>query len=118
MSLADNKCVPCRGGVPPLARDEAERMLAELDDGWQLNVAGHLERAYAFGNFAMAIAFANRVGAIAEEENHHPDLHVSWGRCAVEIWTHKISGLTESDFYFAAKTDRAREAFESELASA
>lgn len=107
MSLADQTCVPCKGGVPPMERREAEALLRELDDGWALNAEGHLERTYGFSNFVDAMAFANRVGDIAEEQNHHPDLHVSWGKCTVEIWTHKIKGLTESDFYFAAKADRA-----------
>lgn len=106
MSLADETCVPCKGGVPPMERERAEALLRELDVGWRLNDRGHLERAYAFSSFADAMAFANRVGDIAEEQNHHPDLHVSWGKCTVEIWTHKIQGLTESDFYFAAKADR------------
>ena len=95
-----------------MLRADAERLLGDLDPAWQLTAEGHLERALAFGNFAMAMEFANRVAAIAEAENHHPDLHVAWGRCTVEIWTHKIDGLTESDFFFAAKVDRAREAFE------
>ena len=107
MSLADQKCVPCRGGVQPMERSRAHAMLAELDPGWQLNAAGHLERVFPFKNFAQALEFANKVGAIAEQEGHHPDLHVAWGTCAVEIWTHKIQGLTESDFYLAAKADRA-----------
>jgi 4a-hydroxytetrahydrobiopterin dehydratase len=116
MSLADQRCIPCRGGVPPLPRAEAERLLDQLDDGWRLSEAGHLERDFPFGNFAMAMEFANRVAAIAETENHHPDLHVAWGRCTVEIWTHKISGLTESDFFFAAKVDRARRELDAVLA--
>lgn len=116
MGLADKQCVPCRGGVPPMPGDEARRMLGELDPAWTLNDEGHLERAMPFGNFAMAMDFANRVAEIAEAESHHPDLHVAWGRCTVEIWTHKIDGLTESDFYFAAKVDRARHAFEKEIA--
>jgi len=107
MSLAENKCIPCSGGVPPLAQDRAQAMLKELDQGWSLNAQGHLERAYAFGDFAQAMAFANKVADVAEDEGHHPDLHVAWGLCKVEVWTHKISGLTESDFYFAAKADRA-----------
>lgn len=107
MSLAEQKCIPCSGGVPPLPKERAEALLRELDQGWRLNAAGHLERAYAFGDFAQAMAFANKVGDVAEEEGHHPDLHVAWGMCKVEIWTHKISGLTESDFYLAAKADRA-----------
>lgn len=107
MSLADRNCVPCKRGVPPMERARAEEFLSELDEGWRLNTEGHLERTYTFSNFVDAIAFANRVGDIAEDENHHPDLHVAWGKCTVEIWTHKIQGLTESDFYFAAKADRA-----------
>lgn len=107
MSLADHDCVPCRGGVPPLERDRAEELLRQLGNGWHLNAEGHLERTYEFKNFKEALAFANRVGEIAEAQRHHPDLHVAWGRCTVEIWTHKIGGLTESDFYFAAKADRA-----------
>lgn len=107
MSLADQNCVPCKGGVSPMDRDRAEELLGELDDGWKLNGEGHLERTYEFSNFVDAMAFANRVGEIAEEQAHHPDLHVAWGKCTVEIWTHKIQGLTESDFVFAAKADRA-----------
>jgi 4a-hydroxytetrahydrobiopterin dehydratase len=107
MNLAEQKCIPCRGGVPPMAKDRAEALVRELDNGWRLNANGHLERAYAFDNFAQAMAFANKVADVAEDEGHHPDLHIAWGACKVEIWTHKISGLTESDFYFAAKADRA-----------
>jgi 4a-hydroxytetrahydrobiopterin dehydratase len=106
MGLADQQCIPCRGGVPPLPERRIEELLAQLDAGWKLNEAGHLLRAYQFPDFATAMVFANRVGDIAEEQGHHPDLHVGWGRCAVEIWTHKIDGLTESDFFLAAKADR------------
>lgn len=105
MSLADRSCVPCRGGVPPLEPARVQELLAEIP-GWQVNAAGHLEREYEFRNFRDALAFANRVGEIAESERHHPDLLVAWGLCKVEIWTHKIGGLTESDFVFAAKVDR------------
>jgi 4a-hydroxytetrahydrobiopterin dehydratase len=90
-----------------MERQRANELLRELAEGWALNPKGHLERTYSFANFVEAMAFANRVGEIAEEQNHHPDLHVAWGKCTVEIWTHKIKGLTESDFYFAAKADRA-----------
>lgn len=108
MGLADQACIPCRGGVPPLARERVEKLLAELEPGWTATHDGtRIERAFQFKDFAKALAFANRVGEIAEREGHHPDLHVGWGRCRVEIWTHKINGLTESDFYLAAKTDRA-----------
>ncbi|MGI9257515.1 MAG: 4a-hydroxytetrahydrobiopterin dehydratase [Gammaproteobacteria bacterium] len=107
MSLADNRCVPCRGGVPPLPDDDAQKLLQQLDAEWALNADGHLEREYGFKNFNDAMGLANLVAAIADEEDHHPDLTIAWGKCGVEIWTHKISGLTESDFFFAAKVDRA-----------
>lgn len=105
--LADRDCVPCRGGVPPMERDEAEKMLTQLSDNWSLNAAGHLERTYPFSDFMGALNFANAIGAIAEEQGHHPDLYVAWGRCGIEIWTHKINGLAEADFILAAKADRA-----------
>ena len=106
MSLADNECVPCRGGVPPVEPAKAQELLGQLEQGWTFNAQGHLEREYAFKNFSEALDFVNKVGAIAEEQGHHPDLHLAWGKCKVEIWTHKIQGLTESDFFFAAKADR------------
>ena len=107
MSLADQTCIPCRGDVPPLRPDEAAVLLQQLDDGWCLNPDGHLERVYSFSNFDHAMELANAVAEIADHENHHPDLYIAWGKCKVEIWTHKIKGLTESDFFFAAKVDRA-----------
>ena len=107
MGLADKACIPCRGSVPPLALELAKALLEQLDDGWFLNPDGHLERSYSFKNFGDAMKLANAVAEIADKENHHPDLYVAWGKCKVEIWTHKIEGLTESDFYFAAKVDCA-----------
>jgi len=106
-SLADQACAPCRGDVPPMAQAEAQAMLTQLDDAWSLNGQGHLQRDYSFSDFMGALQFANAVGAIAEEEGHHPDLLVAWGRCGIEIWTHKIGGLAEADFILAAKADRA-----------
>lgn len=105
-SLADRACVPCRGGVPPLGTEEASRLLRELPAGWRLVDAHHIEKEFRFPDFRAALEFSNRVGALAEEVNHHPDLHVAWGRVKVLVWTHKIDGLTESDFVFAAKSDR------------
>ncbi len=109
MSLADKKCIPCHGGTPPMELDRAEALLQELQDGWQLNADGHLERTYKFRNFRQAMSFANKVADRAEAEGHHPDLYIAWGRCRVEVWTHKIQGLTECVFFFAAKGDRALE---------
>ncbi len=107
MGLADNACIPCRGGVPPIEPARAQELLTQLARGWQINKDGHLERLYTFPDFARALDFVNKVGAVAETEGHHPDLYLAWGKCKVEIWTHKINGLTESDFYLAAKADRA-----------
>jgi 4a-hydroxytetrahydrobiopterin dehydratase len=104
--LAARQCVPCKGGVPPLAGEALAALQAQLGSEWQVVDAHHLEREYRFADFAEALAFTNRVGALAEEQQHHPDLHLAWGRVRVVIWTHKIDGLTESDFVFAAKTDR------------
>ncbi len=106
MGLADNQCVPCRGGVPPVEPAKAKELLVQLEQGWAFNTQGHLEREYSFKNFAEALEFVNKVGAVAEDQGHHPDLFLAWGKCKVEIWTHKIQGLTESDFFFAAKSDR------------
>jgi 4a-hydroxytetrahydrobiopterin dehydratase len=108
MSLADRSCIPCEGGVPPLEAHEIEPLLAELGGDWRVDDRGHLRKVYPFGDFAAALGFADQIGLIAELEGHHPDLHVSWGQCDVEIWTHKIDGLSESDFILAAKIDRAR----------
>ena len=107
MSLADQKCIPCRGGVPPLSEEESRDLLPQIEEGWQLNAEGHLARVFGFRTFNAAMKLANAVAEIADDENHHPDLYIAWGTCAVEIWTHKINGLTQSDFYFAAKVDRA-----------
>lgn len=108
MQLADRACVPCRGGVPPMEHAHAQDMLAQLGNDWQLREDGHLflEKTYRFENFAQALAFVNRAGALAEEQAHHPDVHLAWGKVTLQIWTHKIKGLTESDFVFAAKCDR------------
>lgn len=103
--LADKSCVPCRGGIPPLTAAQIAPLAAQVD-GWEVVRDHHLRKTFTFRDFARALAFVNRVGAVAEAEGHHPDLHLSWGRVVVEIWTHAIDGLTESDFVLAAKIDR------------
>src|SRR5262245_62179498 len=105
--LAERQCVPCKGGVPPLTPAQFEPLLAQID-GWTVVEAHHLEKQFKLKNFAEALDLVNRIGAIAEEQNHHPDILLAWGRVQVTIWTHKINGLTESDFIFAAKCDAAR----------
>jgi len=104
--LASRSCVPCKGDVPPLAGAELDGLAAQLGRGWEVVDGHHLEKEFRFGNFVDALAFTNRVGGLAEEQAHHPDLHLAWGKVRVEIWTHKIDGLTESDFVWAAKCER------------
>jgi len=105
-SLANEKCIPCRGGVPPLKGEELRSLAEELGNGWQVIEEHHLEKTFPFPDFAQALAFTNRVGAVAEEEGHHPDIYLAWGKVRVTIWTHKIDGLTRSDFILAAKVDK------------
>lgn len=106
--LARKSCVPCRGGVPPLPIEEARRLLAQLS-GWGLNAKGHLEKHYPFAGFRPGLEFVKRVGELAEEQGHHPDVFLAWGKVTLEVWTHKIDGLTESDFIFAAKADALKD---------
>ena len=103
--LAAKQCVPCRGGVPPLAGDELEALQARLGRDWEVVDGHHLERTYRFDDFRQALDFTVRVGEMAEDQDHHPDIFLAWGQVKVTIWTHKIDGLTESDFVFAAKAD-------------
>lgn len=105
--LAKNRCVPCKGGVPPLRGEALKKLYAQLGDEWLCVNEHHLEREFRFKGYAPAVAFANEVAKIAEEQDHHPDVLFTWGKVKVTIWTHKIDGLTESDFYFAAKCEEA-----------
>lgn len=105
-NLADKDCVPCKGGIPPLGAGERDALLRQLGEGWKVVNDHHLEKVYPFKNFREALAFTNRVGELAESQGHHPDIHLAWGRVRLTVWTHKIDGLTESDFVFAAKADR------------
>ncbi len=103
--LADKECIPCRGGVPPLKGAEIEPLAVQLPH-WTVVDEHHLERQYRFKNFREALDFTNRVGELAEREGHHPDIHLAWGKVGIHLWTHKIDGLTESDFVMAAKIER------------
>lgn len=105
--LARAQCVPCRGGVPPLTVDEIRPLLAEVPR-WRVverEGVARIEREFTFPDFSTAMQFAVRVGAVADAEDHHPDLHVGWGRVRIETWTHKIKGLHRNDFILAAKID-------------
>jgi len=103
--LAAKTCVPCRGGVPPLRGAELDALRKQVPD-WDVVNEHHLHRTFKFPDFRQALDFVNRAGALAEEQGHHPDILLAWGKAEVTLWTHKIDGLTESDFIMAAKIDQ------------
>jgi 4a-hydroxytetrahydrobiopterin dehydratase len=107
-TLAQRRCIPCQAGAPPLAADAIRPLLDQLE-GWEVARGHHLVKTFALADFAQALDLVNRIGAVAAEENHHPDLGLSWGRVEVRIWTHAVDGLTENDFILAAKCDAARQ---------
>jgi len=106
MALADKTCVPCRGGVPPLTAEQIKPLASQVNQ-WSVVDNHHIEKEFRFSDFKAALDFVNRVGSIAEDQGHHPDIFLAWGKAQVKIWTHKIDGLTESDFILAAKIDKA-----------
>ena len=108
-SLSEKMCVPCRGGVPPLKGDELRQVADQLGGGWAVVDEHHLAKEFTFGNFLEGLDFTNKLGEIAEAQGHHPDIELSWGRVGVTIFTHKIDGLTESDFILAAKYEECRQ---------
>jgi len=103
--LANKVCLPCHGDMPVLTQEVAEKLLTELGSNWLINQSGHLYKQFKFADFMRAMNLANAIAEIAEREAHHPDLTIAWGSCSVEIWTHKINGLTENDFILAAKIE-------------
>ncbi len=104
--LAERKCMPCAGGVEPLKGDALEKLLARLNNGWQIIKDHHLEKQYKFKDFSQALQFVNKAGQTAEELGHHPDIYLAWGKVRLTVWTHKIKGLHENDFIFAARADK------------
>ncbi len=105
MSLASKTCVPCRGGVPALKGNDLQTPQKEVPQ-WSVVNEHHLTKTFTFPDFKQALDFVNRVGAVAEEQGHHPDILLAWGKAEITLWTHKVNGLTESDFIMAAKIDR------------
>lgn len=104
--LSSKKCIPCQGGVPPLKGESLTHLQKQLAGGWEVIQEHHLQKEFSFHNFQEALQFLNAIGFIAEEEGHHPDMHLfSYNKVKIELWTHKIDGLTESDFILAAKID-------------
>ena len=104
--LAKKTCIPCKGGVPPLKGTKLDDLLEKLKNDWKIIKEHHLEKEYSFKNFKEALSFTIKVGELAENQGHHPDIFLAWGKVKLTIWTHKIDGLTESDFIFAAKADK------------
>ena len=107
-SLENEKCVPCKGGVPTLSDSEIDKFSRQLQKGWQVaekDGIKRLEKSFKFNDFAEALAFTNRIGEAAETQGHHPDILTEWGKTTVTWWTHKINGLHKNDFIMAAKTD-------------
>ncbi len=104
--LAEGTCIPCRGGVPPLKGEQLDALLEKLGNGWQIINEHHLEKEYIFADFRQALDFTVKVGEVAENQGHHPDIYLAWGKVKLTIWTHKIDGLTESDFILGAKVDQ------------
>jgi 4a-hydroxytetrahydrobiopterin dehydratase len=107
-TLIDKECVPCKGEVPPLKGQALAELARQLPPGWQVLDESRLEKEFTFNDFRTALGFTNRVGELAEAQGHHPDIFLTWGKVRLSIWTHKINGLTESDFILAAKTDILR----------
>jgi 4a-hydroxytetrahydrobiopterin dehydratase len=104
--LADRKCIPCKGDTPSLAGDDIKSLLAKLDSGWQVVDDHHLKKEFRFRNFRQALAFTNVIGELADDQGHHPDIHLAWGIVGIKIWTHAINGLSDNDFILAAKIDK------------
>jgi 4a-hydroxytetrahydrobiopterin dehydratase len=108
--LTERRCRPCDGGVAPLSFVDAAALKNQLSESWLLVDSGRLEKEYKFKNFRRALDFTNRIGEIAEQEGHHPDIYLAWGKVRLILWTHAADGLTENDFIFAAKSDMAFDA--------
>lgn len=106
MSLADSRCVPCKGGIPALTREEIQPYLEQVNE-WELAPqANRIKRDFTFADFQSALRFVNQVGELAEDMGHHPEIQFGWGHASIEIWTHKIGGLHENDFILAARVDQ------------
>jgi 4a-hydroxytetrahydrobiopterin dehydratase len=105
--LARKECVPCKGGTPPVKGEELRKLQDELNSGWKVVDEHHLEKEYKFDSWEQAVDFTNRVAQIASEQDHHPDIHLSYGKVKIVLWTHKAGGLTPNDFIVAAKAEEA-----------
>ena len=104
--LSEEGCAPCQNATAPVKGVELKRLSTKLGSGWKVVKGHHLEREYKFKDFREALAFTNHVGKLAERVQHHPDIYLAWGKVKLTMWTHKVGGLTESDFVFAAKVNQ------------
>jgi 4a-hydroxytetrahydrobiopterin dehydratase len=107
-ALTQKECVPCKGSVDRLGGSELDKLAGQLPAGWKVVNGHHLEKEFKFKDFREALDFTNRVGELAEAQGHHPDIYLGWGMVKLTFFTHKVDGLTESDFIMAAKTDELR----------
>ncbi len=106
MKLSEKNCISCEGKIPKLSPNEIKNFSSELKNDWQVIDSKKISFEFKFKNFVEAMSFANKITEISETENHHPDLHISWGKVGVEIWTHTINGLSENDFILASKIEK------------
>ncbi len=105
--LANQKCEACEGGVPPLTKQEIDDLWPQLAEGWNLSDDQKMiTREFDFDDFAGALKFVNKVGSLAEEEGHHPNIYLTWGKAVIKLTTHAIDGLSVNDFVMAVKTDK------------
>jgi len=105
-NLSEQKCSPCRGGIEPMSPEDIQSCLDQISEGWQVADNRKLEKMFRFKNFTEALAFTNNVGQLAEQQQHHPDIYLAWGKVKIELWTHKIGGLHKNDFILAAGIDK------------
>lgn len=106
MDLTNKKCIPCEGGIPPLDSARVAEYQKHIQSGWRLTSDSKISREYSFRDYRNTIGFVNRVADLAEEEGHHPVMHVYYSKVVIELWTHAIGGLSENDFILAAKIDK------------
>jgi 4a-hydroxytetrahydrobiopterin dehydratase len=106
MDLSEKKCKPCEGGIPALDPKEIEELKVHIKNDWEISEYKKLVKEYAFVNYKHTIDFVNKVAQLAEDEGHHPVMHVYYGRIVIELWTHAIDGLSENDFIMAYKIDK------------
>lgn len=109
--LTKKHCVPCQGGIPPLKGEELKKLHAKLKNGWAVVDEHHLKKGFSFPDFQQALEFTVKIGELAEKEGHHPDILLTYGKVEISMWTHKINGLSESDFILAAKIDELEEQY-------